>query len=1087
MYSPRTILRVTVLVALLAVSAFGQSSTFATITGTVRDSSGALIPAAEIEVTHIETGYVFNSQSNEAGQFTVANLREGTYRLAARAPGFKEFVADNILLNSRDTRRINVTLEVGAVKQTIEVTAGASLIETETAALADTKGREVLTSLPVATRRTWDYVTMSPTVHAGRGNWYMSIGGSRGTQSSITIDGASTDDAGGNHAAPLLDAVESVQEVRISLGQSNADQATMGQMDIITRAGTNDFHGSAQDIYAGPGFRARNPFTASKSTNVQHQLAFSVGGPVFIPRIYDGRNKTFFFFDWEGVYGSKKQTAFNVTVPLEAWRRGDFSAEKAQIVDPLGGGAPFPGNQIPSSRINRTSQTIQDEFYVLPNFGDPNVLVARNYREIRYAPMQRIPFTILRFDHRITDRDLFFGRWTRNHRDLPAYDTTMPALKECYQKKRPHDAVAISYTHTFSPSVMNEFRYGFVRQDVMREPQISGLDVVNRLGLQGLAPNLPDVGGMHEVRFTGLGLTGLGVTGTLLNKKRTHNITDNFNWYPGNHSVKIGTFISRGSLESRNSGPPLFGRTEFTNRYTGHPYADFLLGIPTTMTRSFPDIGAQSWSWTTSFYVSDQWKVNPTLTLNLGLRWDVIHPFREKNDRMAVFDIGTGSVVVPDGAAGKISPLLPTDYVPILEASQAGLPNSLIKTDWNNLAPRFGFAWRPFGPDTVVRGGFGLFYDISVAPPSTGGPPFEIHEPAFTNFGTNPLMYPVVFPSEGVAGPPSFTLPGAMRPDLRIPRSMQYSLTLETQKWDMGFRATYTGTNTRQGLYKWNINSPLADEQLFIDKPRMFPKYPGISYTDNGAGHQYHALTVEAERRMSSGLHYQTYFVWARDIGDLDRLQSPEYAFDRLRERGNLPYVPKWRWSGNLVWEIPFGGGRHFGANSRKVVKAILGGWDLSSVFALEHGRYITPYIRMPDPTGTAFTSGSKRPFVTIRPDHLYDANLDHPTPDKWFDPNGFGTPPIGRFGNSANGVLVGAPVRVWHAGVSKNFRIKERVTFRIQMVANNTLNHPNYRDPNVRLDKKATVARITRSADQNTKLNLAGPRELKLVLRLMW
>ncbi len=1089
MFTMRTIFAVAVCLAVFAASARGQSSSYATITGTVSDTTGAVIPGTEIEVTHVETGYKFRTQSNEAGQYTVANLREGTFRLAARAEGFREFVADNIIIRAADIRRVNVALQVGAVEQVIEVTAGASLIETETAALADTKDRVVLRELPLTLRRAWDYYTMTPQVDR-TSNWHISIGGSRRNQSVATMDGAPINDAfGGTAIGPLMDKTESLQELRIDAGQGNAEQATMGQVNLISRAGTNDFHGAVSDYYSTPSFRARNPFNASKSSAISHTVTLSAGGPVLIPKVYDGRNKSFFFFTWEGGLGSPSQSNLNNTVPLESWRRGDFSGEKAQLTDPFNGGAPFPGNQIPANRINTTSTAIQDNFYVLPNFGDPNVFVANNYRESRTVSKKANPTYTVRLDHRITDRDLIYGRWTAVRWNLENFDPQVPTVQETYQRRRDMDSAAISYTRTFSPSMMNEFRYGYTRQDFPREASIKGTDVVSLLGLQGLAPNLPDVGGMHRVRYTGLGITELqvGATCNPCGQNKIHNFTNNFNWYRGNHALKFGTFAARGLTGNRSEGNALFGQEEFSNRYSGHPYGDFLLGIPTTMNRDFPTIGRENWTWSTSFYVSDQWKVTPTLTLNLGLRWDIYHPFKEKNDQMAVFDISTGSVVVPDGAAGKVSPLLPASYIPIVEASQAGFPNSLVKTDWNNFAPRFGFAWRPLGPDTVIRGGFGFYYDTATDMPSSGSAPFVIAEPSFTNISDNPLMYPLVFPSGGVSGPASFSLPGAKRLDLRIPLSMQYTLTVETQKWDTGFRATYTGTNTRQGIYNWNINSPAADDQLFINKARMFPRYPNINYTDNGAGHQYHGLTLEAERRMSKGIHFQTYFTWAKDIGDLDRGTSPEYAYDRLRERGNMDRVPLWRWSGNFIWEVPYGRGRKFGSSSHNVANAIFGGWNITAIYALEHGRYITPLIRIPDPTGTAFTTGANRPAVTIRPDHLYDANLDNPQVDQWFDPNGFGRPAVGGFGSSARGVLVGAPVEVLHTGVAKHFIFKERLRLRVEMLANNILNHPNYQDPQLRLDQAGTVGRVTAYMNRNLKFDSSIPRELQLQLRLEW
>ncbi len=1073
----------------LVASASAQTTTFATITGTVTDPGGAVVPAANIRITHLDTGYVFETKTNAAGQYTVANLREGTFRLTATAPGFKEFVADDIVLKVRDTRRIDVTLEIGAVEQVVEVTAGVSLIETETAAVADTKDRIVLRELPLTLRRAWDYYTMTPQVDR-TSNWHISIGGSRRNQSVATMDGAPINDAwGGTAIGPLMDKTESLQELRIDAGLGTADQATMGQVNLISRAGTNEFHGALSDYYSTPAFRARNPFNRARSSSRDHIFTASAGGPIYLPKLFDGRNKSFFFFTYEGGFGSPSVTNLNNTVPIEPWRRGDFSAEKP-IKDPFNNNTPFPGNLIPDSRINPVTRQIQERLFALPNYGDTAVFAPNNFREQRFRTRQKNPTITTRIDHRLSDRDLVFGRWTAVRWNLEDYDTAVPSIQETYRRRRDMDSATVSYTHTFSPTMMNEFRYGFTRQDFPREAAISGLAVVKELGLQGLAPDLPDVGGIHRVRFSGLGITEIQVGNTCgpCGRHRVHNFTDNFNWYRGNHAFKFGTYMDRSQTVDLSQGDALFGQSEFSSRFTGHPYADFLLGIPTTVDRDFPAIGRNNWRWTTSFYVTDQWKVTRTLTLNLGVLCYIYHPFTEKNKQMAVFDIATGSIVVPNGAKNAVSPLIPTTYVDVKEASEAGFPNKLIQTDWNNFAPRFGFAWRPFGPDTVIRGGVGFYYDTAPDMPSSGSTPFNVAEPAYTNPTTNPLVYPVVFPSGGVGGPASISLPGAKRIDMRIPLSMQYMLTVETQRWDTGFRATYTGTNSRYGIYNWNINSPIADDQLFVNKPRRFPRYPAINYTDNGAGHQYHALTLEAERRMSKGLHFQTYFTWAKDVGDLDRGLSPEYAYDRLRERGNMDRVPLWRWSGNFIWQLPYGRGRKFGANSNKVVNAILGGWDLTGIFALEHGRYITPLIRMPDPTGTAFTSGANRPFVTIRPDHLRDGNLDDRTVDRWFDVSAFAAPPIGSFGSAARGVLVGAPVEVLHTGIAKHFLLfNERLRLRTELLANNTFNHPNYQDPNVRIDQVGTAGRITAYMNRNLKFDSSVPRELQFQVRLEW
>jgi hypothetical protein len=1075
-------------ILLLAGACLAQS-TFATLTGTVTDPAGAVISGVEVEATKTETNFKYRTQSNESGTYTLANIPDGTYVLRATAPGFHEFRVEAIVLNVRDTRRVDVQLSIEAVGTTVEVSGGATLIETETARIADTKDREVLRALPLTLRRAWDYFTMTPQVERTSG-WHISIAGSKNNQSIAAIDGTPINDAGGGTGiGPLMDKTEFLQELRIDLAQGSAEQMTMGQVTLISRAGGNEFHGTLSDYYSSTAFRARNPFQATRPSSVSHIFTASAGGPVWIPKLYDGRNKSFFFWTYEGGFGSRGTASFLNGVPLEAWRRGDFSRAGTAVTDPLAGNAPFPGGAIPASRLNPTAKTIQDRFYPLPNFGDPSVFTNSNYREQRFTERYPNPTVTTRVDQKISDRVFVFGRWTAVRWNIPAYDTAVPVIQELFRRVRNMDAVTLTYSHSLSSTLINEFRYGFTRQDNPRESSLRGRRVVQDLGLRGLAPDLPDVGGIHRVSFTGVGITALGVTDFCdpCGRHRIHNFTNNLSWFLGSHSFRMGYFSARSQSSDRAQSANLFGNTEYTSRFTGHPYADFLLGIPSTMRRAFPAVLRNSFRWDYAGYITDEWKVTPAVTLTMGVRWDIRAPWREASDQMAAFDIARGQLVVPEGGLSRVSPLLPKDYIAVVGAKQAGLPDTLVKTDWNNFAPRLGAAWRPWGNRTVFRGGVGFFYDTASWQPSSAGAPFVLNEPDFTNPVGNPLMLPVVFPSAGSGGPSTFTLPNAIRPDLRIPLSMQYTATIEHQRWDTGFRFTYTGTNSRYGIYRWNINQPYADGALYVDKPRQFSRYPDILYTDNGAGHEYHAFTAEVERRLKRGLHFQAHYTLASDVGDLERGSTPEDAYNRLRERSKWERYPNNRFSGNFIWQLPYGQGRRWGSSAGQVADAILGGWEISGIAALENGRYITPEWRGADPTGTRFVTGRTRPIVSLRPDHLTSSHVSEPTLDRWFNVEAFGAPPVGRFGNSAKGVIFGAPTEVLHASLAKQFTIRERARLRLELLATNVLNHPNYQDPNTRVDQVGAAGRITAVIDRNLKFDSAIPRELQAQIRLEW
>lgn len=346
----------TVTAVLLATRLHGQT-TFATITGTVTDPSGAAVAGVMVTAVHTSTNSKTNTLTNDAGIYTLAQLKEGQYSVHTKAAGFKEFIAQNVELIARDYRRLDIQMEVGAVETSVEVTAGATLIETETARIADTKTAEMLKSIPLNTRGIWAFLSLSPGVlQAGTGST-IRFAGSRGNQSHWAIDGITfSDGVDETQIGPLANYIESYQEIKIDIANNTAEFGTVGQVTLISKSGTNNFHGNLFDYYVTPWFRARNPFAPARNTGVSHTPGGSAGGPVYIPKLYNGRDKTFFFFSFETGRGSPSTVLLNPTVPLAPWRTGDFSALSTPVRDPLTG-QPFQGNRIPANRLNQSAQT----------------------------------------------------------------------------------------------------------------------------------------------------------------------------------------------------------------------------------------------------------------------------------------------------------------------------------------------------------------------------------------------------------------------------------------------------------------------------------------------------------------------------------------------------------------------------------------------------------------------------------------------------------------------------------------------------------------------------------------------------------
>lgn len=1076
----------------LAAALDGRAqTTFGSITGNVTDANGAIVAGATIEATHVRSNYRYTARSNEVGNFTLPQLREGEYTLRATATGFREFVAQNILLASREERRVDIQFQIGPVESRVEVTAGATLIETDTARIGDSKNAVALKSLPLNTRNLYEFLALTPGVlAAGGGQATRRFAGSRVNQSEQSIDGITVSNGfDGTQISPLVSYVESYEEVRVDMANNSADIGAVGQVTIISKSGGNELHGAVFDYYSTPWFRARNPFAAQRGAGVRHQPGGAIGGPIVIPKLYDGHNRSFFFFSFETSRGSNVLQLLNPTVPLASWRAGDFSNVTTPIRNPFNNNQPFPGNRIPDNLINPVSKKIQERFYPLPNFGDPNALVAQNYREQKSRPFDPNTYYTIRLDHRFSEASFIFGRWTWNRSYSRDFEANLPTIGQRWQT-RDTRAFNLSYTHSLRPNLVSESRWGFAWNDNPRHGPLLGKEVVQFLGITGLANNLPDINGLLDVQFQGLGITR--VTQTQWRHPGFLNFAQQWqqhlNWYRGRHSLKSGFALSRVRFEDEQAPVALFGDVRFSNRYTGHPYADFLLGIPTTSARAFPQVAISRLRWATDLFVTDDFKVTPRLTLNIGMRYELHPSYTEENGLQSNFDIETGKIVVPKGSLSKISPLLPRNYVDVVEADGA----RLLKTDKNGFAPRIGLAYRPWDNNTVIRAGFGVFYDVVSRPESAGGAPFVINEPSFTNPANNPVViFPRVFP-DSVAGPTTVGIPTAIRPDIQTPYSMQYNLTIEHQRWNTGFRLSYIGTNTRQGDYQFNINQPVPDDRLYVDKPRRFPNYPGINYLTNGAGHQYHSMTVEVERRLVKGFSYQGSWVWSRDIGDIDRGASPENAYDRERERGVWLDIPTHRVTGNFIYELPFGRGKQW-LNSGRAAHAVFGGWEIAGIYSYHSGQFMTPLWTGPDPTGTAFTSNRTPAQVTIRPDQLRDPNLpsSQRTTTRWFDTSAFSAPPPGRFGTASRGAIKGPTSKVFHAGLAKYFNFNERLKLRLDITATNLFNHPNFSPPMpddaaLNLSQTAQFG-VLNGVGGTSELDQSGARSFRASIRIEW
>jgi hypothetical protein len=436
-----------------------------------------------------------------------------------------------------------------------------------------------------------------------------------------------------------------------------------------------------------------------------------VSGPVVLPKLYNGHDRTFWFVSYETTFAPLGVDNLTPAVPLAAWKRGDFSGERGTVVrDPFDNGAPFPNNTIPASRISQVAKQYLS-LWPEPNFGDPNVFSNQNYREQRRRAFDKPHNVQTRIDHRISQANTIFGRYLYQQQENPAFESGLPGTLGIRSQLRVVRHAVVSDTHIFSPKLINEFRFGVAYNTNPRWAEdVDGAAFVRAAGLTNVTRDgkLPEAHEIPIIRFAqGPGIQSIEVTQQrYFNEDLTYQWQDTVSKISGKHSLRFGVEINQRRFKDQNQPNDLFGNFQFTNQYTGFNFADFLLGIPTSISRGPYAEVRDDHSTAFDFFVSDNYKISSSLTLNLGLRYELHPGWTTGGDRISAFDKSSGSIVVPDSALGLVSDLFPTNLVPVIGHSKTAYNDRLFRTDKNNFAPRVGFAWRPFGARMfVVRGG----------------------------------------------------------------------------------------------------------------------------------------------------------------------------------------------------------------------------------------------------------------------------------------------------------------------------------------------------------------------------------------------
>ncbi|MFT4114274.1 carboxypeptidase regulatory-like domain-containing protein [Silvibacterium sp.] len=1049
---------------------FAQS-TQSTILGTVTDPSGAVVPGVQIRITNTDQGTTVSSVSNRAGAFQATSLLPGKYTVQASREGFETKLVEDLQLSARQQLRVDVSLALGSAHQEVTVDASSvGAIETETPSISATLNTQSVMSLPANFRASGSTSplnliqtlpgvqpdtgpgTTTPTAN-GAPTINFSVQGGQPFQTETSVDGISTQSMRNN--TPLSDAfpsAESVSEIRVDGVDNNAEFGQAGEVTTVTKSGTNQFHGSLFWYHQNRALDAVAYGTAvnadgqpEKPQKIGNDFGASVGGPLILPHLYDGHDRTFFFGTYEG-FRFPRQSTIQDLVPTQLMQEGNFSEEvpDGPLYDAFTGGA-YTNNIV--SPINASANPFL-KFFPLPNVGNYQTVEAAeagpgyNYaanRDSGYNSNQGDA----RIDHRFGNRLQAFARYT--YKDITLLDPQDLNISSVTDFDN-YRILASSFVYTITPNLVDEFRFGFTYERNGLKNALDGAPYTNAAGFDSVGTNYP-VDGMTEIYFPNL--TTLAA-GNINQTSRSHlfQYTDNLTWSKGTHTVKFGADIralesltTLGTADLNNVSVFIFtgnfAGALLGNNYPTAQYADFLSGVPaeTQYYGLTPQNDGKSVYY--AGYVQDQWKASPTLTLSYGIRYEYHPAYHDVDGAIGNFDPSnpqTGAVIYPDGHQNLLDSTFlasfdacgygpsTTSYAactPVLSNSQAHLPNSLRKSVKDRLLPRFGFAWRPFNDDkTAVRGGFGVYNttllgSIFFSMTDTLQAATLVYQNGINSSGALDYAWPQTSPVSSTNTPDYGTASFGTANEInwKDPYSMQWNLSVDHEfKGDIGTRISYIAMKTDDLVWAPNLNdmsyskTTPAEERPLTDRP--FPNWGEVNDRQTGAQATYESLQMEANHRFVHGFTFDSTYTWAKNLADNQGPVSTGFAaengsnvggvstylYDRGLDFGNVYGTRRHRWVTTGVYELPFGHNKQFGAHMNKAEDAVFGGWQLSSIFLWQTGPYLTAYI----PSTDADPSGTGSGILYGRdqhPDVIGKIRPVHRNRNEWVNPQSFACP----------------------------------------------------------------------------------------------
>jgi hypothetical protein len=1082
--------------ALIVPTPVSAQAVSGTILGVVRDSSGAVLPGVTVSLVNAGTGLSRTVVTDSKGEYTAPLLPTGTYNVTAELSGFNKVALSNVHLGVDQKVKVDLKLEVGQLTETVEIQAEVPLLQTSSSDLATTIEGEQIKTLPLNGR---NFVSLTRTIPgvlrgnpgsnidgagslAWRASASFSANGQRPRDNNYLLDGIDNNESW-LQTVVIFPSVDALDEFKLQTSTYSAEfgRSLGGVVNLQLRSGANEFHGSAFEFYRNDKFDANNWFNnragRPKPDFKQHQFGATLGGPIV-------KDKTFFFADYQGFRVNQGLTHLS-TVPSDLMRQGNFSEINRTIYDPLTG-RPFPGNIIPQSRWDPVSRNILEQLYPTANTAGSRGATGQpinNYLINPNLERQDNQFDV-KIDHNLSQNNRFFIRYSyqKTHRLLP------PTLEHgdagatfgAGDGNIKAQGIAFNDTHTFSPTLLNEFRFGWSQVKFLLTPVDYGTNLAEQMGIPGVNIS-PVTSAMSQIVFQNGSIRNLGSNGNqpLITNQNDFQIFNSLTKISGRHTWKFGGSVTFRSREILNAdiimGQFGFNQNQTSNcggqpspctvlPNTGFDVASFLLGYSAVKDRRLFD--EKTYTETKpefALYVQDDFRVNSKLTLNMGVRWDIFPPWTEVDDRQSNFDVATGKfVVAADGA--------------VVDGKTVG--RYLQTYSKGDIGPRFGFAYDLSGNGTtLIRGGFGIFWNFTPGGTSSSkaqNPPFNQITTLTSTFGTNlPISTgfpppPGVDPNRPAAG----TTRSVFDVDFRDAYAMNWNINVQRALGrNYLLEVAYAGSRGRQMILKTNPNEPRAT--LGVTNPDTIRPYTlngqapalrTVGQVSSAGELDYHGLLVKFQRRFANGFSFLNAYTFAKAIdlnSDNDGEVTVLNVYDAVGyNRAVADYNVKHTLSSSWIYELPFAKASNWG------------GWQVNGIV----------YWRTGLPRTITQSQGVRSTGTANRPNTVGDPYPSDQNVNQWYNPAGFQAvaEQTATFGNTGRNTTLGPGQFNIDMSVAKVTRIG-KTELELRAEGFNILNHPQFNFPNTQFGN-AAFGTITQMLP-NPACALCGTTERQLQL----